>query len=37
VWIDKFVDLSHDLIIKDINVPKGILDDFDEHIKDNNK
>jgi len=26
--------LSHDSIIKDINVPKDILDDFDEDVGD---
>ena len=34
IWIEKFVDLSHDSIIKDINVPKDILDDFDEDVGD---
>ena len=35
IWIEKFIDLSHELIIKDIDVPKDILDDFDEYMKDN--
>ena len=26
--------MSHDSIIKDINVPKDILDDFDENVGD---
>ena len=31
VWIDKFVDLSHDLITKEIGeISKDILDNFDE-------
>ena len=35
VWIEKFVDLSHQSIIKDIDVPKDILDDLDENIEMN--
>ena len=34
IWIEKFVDLSHNSIIKDINIPKDILDDFDENMGD---
>jgi hypothetical protein len=37
VWIDKFIDLSHDLIIKDIDIPKDLLDDFDENMNDDNR
>jgi hypothetical protein len=29
--------LSHDLIIKDIDVPKDLLDDFDENMNDDNR
>jgi len=29
--------LSHKLIIKDIDVPTDILDDFDENMNDNNR
>ncbi|GET58118.1 hypothetical protein GLOIN_2v1785592 [Rhizophagus irregularis DAOM 181602=DAOM 197198] len=36
VWINKFIDLSHDLIIKDINVLKDLLDDFDENMNNDN-
>ena len=36
VWIEKFIDLSHESIIKDIDVPTDILDDFDENMNDNN-
>jgi len=35
IWIEKFIDLTHELITKDVNVPKDILEDFDEHTKDN--
>jgi len=32
VWIDKFVDLSHSLIINEIDdIPSDILDDLDEN------
>jgi hypothetical protein len=34
VWIDKFVDLSHNLIIKDIEIPKEIMDDLDNDDDD---
>ena len=27
--------MTHELITKDVNVPKDILEDFDEHTKDN--
>jgi hypothetical protein len=37
IWIENFIDLSHESIIKDIDVPKDILDDFDENINDGNK
>ena len=37
VWIEKFIDLSHESIIKDIDVPTDILDDFDENMNDNNR
>ena len=37
VWIENFIDLSHKSIIKDIDVPKDILDDFDENINDGNR
>lgn len=36
VWIGKFVNLLHELIIKDIVVPKDILDDFDDNMNDEN-
>jgi hypothetical protein len=36
VWIEKFVDLSHESIIKDIDVPTDILDDLDENMNDGN-
>jgi len=36
VWIEKFIDLSHESIIKDIDIPTDILDDFDENMNDNN-
>ncbi|CAJ0890615.1 7020_t:CDS:1, partial [Entrophospora sp. SA101] len=30
IWIEKFVDLSHNLIIKEIgNIPEDVLDDYD--------
>ena len=37
VLIEKFIDLSHESIIKDIDVPTDILDDFDENMNDNNR
>ena len=37
VWIDKFVDLSHNLIIKDIEVSKEIIDDLDNDDDDDGK
>src|SRR5256714_9258052 len=37
VWIEKFIDLSHESIIKDIDVPTDILDDFDKNMNDNNR
>ncbi|PKK56930.1 hypothetical protein RhiirC2_799003 [Rhizophagus irregularis] len=37
VWIENFINLSHDLIIKDIDVPKDLLDDFDENMNDDNR
>ena len=37
VWIEKFIDLSHESIIKDIDVPTDILNDFDENMNDNNR
>ena len=37
VWIENFINLSHKSIIKDIDVPTDILDDFNENINDNNK
>jgi len=36
VWIENFIDLSHESIIKDIDVPKDIFDDFDENIFNEN-
>ena len=36
VWIEKFIDLLYESIIKDIDVPTDILDDFDENMNDNN-
>ena len=37
VWIEKFIDLSHESIIKDIDIPTDILDDFNENMNDNNR
>src|SRR2546421_1820257 len=37
VWIEKFIDLLHESIIKDIDVPTDILNDFDENMNDNNR
>lgn len=37
VWIENFIDLSHESIIKDIDVPKDILDDLDENMNDDNR
>jgi hypothetical protein len=34
IWIEKFIDLSHESIIKGIDVPKDILDDSDENMND---
>ena len=33
----KFIDLSHESIIKDIDIPTDILDDFDKNMNDNNR
>ena len=36
IWIKKFVNLSYQSIIKDIDIPKDIIDDLDENIEINN-
>ena len=36
IWIENFVDLSYDSIIKDTDVPKDILDEFNENVDNEN-